>query len=534
MPRRATACGSCCGAEIVRPGRARTVGSGRGTPVGSRHATIRRRRFVGAAAVIGAAALAAVAIALIASGGKPAPPPLPLPGIGRSAKPGDPFAYVADRQSDFVARAVAGSEHVLFVKSPGGVLATAARVAAWRRMIDQAVSGTAIDPSLLEALVFVESAGRQDVIAGGDPANAAGLTQILGQTGQSLLGMHIDLPRSRRLTAQIDDASGRGQNARAARLERARAKVDDRFNPRRELAATVRYLRIAERHFGRWDLAFESYHMGIGNLETVLGRYDGGRAVPYVQLYFDSAPDHNAAAYRLLAGFGDDSSLYYWRLLGAQRIMRLYRDDRAALERLIALQIATDSNAYVLHPPASAGAFADPDALDRAYAARTILPLPSNAEHLGLRYDRGIGGLAHQLGATPALYHGLRPAALDLLVALAARVRELSGAATSAGPTSGVRASAGPTSGVRASTLTVTSAVSDLRYQKLLGVTDLPAAGGWSFTVARRYARRAQAAAFQAMLDRLQALDLIAWERFPSEIEITVASDASHALVHGP
>ena len=29
-------------------------------------------------------------------------------------------------------------------------------------------------------------------------------------------------------------------------------------------------------------------------------------------------------------------------------------------------------------------------------------------------------------------------------------------------------------------------------------------------------------------------LNLTAWERFPSEIEVTVASDASHALVHGP
>jgi hypothetical protein len=36
------------------------------------------------------------------------------------------------------------------------------------------------------------------------------------------------------------------------------------------------------------------------------------------------------------------------------------------------------------------------------------------------------------------------------------------------------------------------------------------------------------------MLDRLQALDVIAWQRFPSEIEITVASDASQVLVHGP
>ena len=98
-----------------------------------------------------------------------------------------------DRESDFVARAVAGSEHVLFVKSPGGALATAARVAAFRPLIDQAVAGTNIDPSILEALVFVESAGRPDVIAGLDPADASGLTQILAQTGQSLLGMHINL-----------------------------------------------------------------------------------------------------------------------------------------------------------------------------------------------------------------------------------------------------------------------------------------------------------------------------------------------------
>ena len=84
------------------------------------------------------------------------------------------------------------------------------------------------------------------------------------------------------------------------------------------------------------------------------------------------------------------------------------------------------------------------------------------------------------------------------------------------------------------STLIVTSAVSDKRYQELLGVSDPAAAAGWSFTIARSYASPAQADAFQAMLDRLQALNLIAWQRFPSEIEITVASDASQALVHGP
>ena len=470
----------------------------------------RRLAIAGGALVL----IVGVLIVFVSAGSSAPPPPLPLPGIGQPAKPGDPFAYASSRESDFVSRATAGEANALYVKSPGGALATAARVAAWRPLIDQALAGTGIDPNLLEALVFVESAGDPNAIAGGDPINASGLTQILAETGQSLLGMHINLARSRRLTGQIDTAAAQGQNGRVARLERQRAGVDERFDPRQELAATVRYLKIAESHFGRWDLAFESYHMGIGNLQTVLDDYDGGAPVPYVQLYFDTAPDHHTSAFDLLASFGDDSSLYYWRLLGAELLMRLYRTDRAALDRLVFLQTDAGSDAYVLHPPGAVGAFADPDALDRAYAARTIRPLPSNAARLGLSYDAGIGSMARQLHFPPALYRGLRTPALDLLIELAARVRTLSHDPTS--------------------TLTVTSAVSDQRYQQLLGFSDPPAAAGWSFTIARRYVNKAQAEAFQAMLDRLQALNLIAWQRFPSVIEVTVASDASQALVHGP
>ena len=479
--------------------------------VRSRRAAVRRRRLVAGAALVAAVALV---IALATSSGPAPPPPLPLPGIGQPAKPGDPFAYVSSREADFAARATAGSSHVLYAKSPGGVMATAARVLAFRSAIDQATAGSGLDPSMVEALVFVESAGRPDAIAGADPVNASGLTQILAETGSSLLGMHIDLGRSRQLTGRIDEAAARGQTGLLHRLEQARAKIDERFDPAKALAATVRYLHIAVRYLGREDLAFESYHMGIGNLKRVLDLYDAGHAVPYPQLYFDTAPDHNPDAYALISSFGDDSSLYYWRLLGAQQIMRLYRTDRSTLSRLIALQTAVDSNAQVLHPPDAVRPFATPDALDRAYANRTVLPLPSDPARLGLRYDPGIGSLAAKLHFTPALYRGLRPDALDLLIALAARVRTLSHDPRSM--------------------LTVTSAATDERYQQALGISDPPAAAGWSFTIARRYANRAQADAFQAMLDRLQALDLIAWQRFPSEIEVTVASGASQALVQGP
>jgi hypothetical protein len=469
-------------------------------------------------AVAGSVVVLAIAVLyslLHASG----PPPLPLPGLGRPAPPGDPFAYQASRQADFETRARAGEQQVIFQKSPGGVLATAARVAAYRPLIDAATKGTAIDPRVLEGIVFLESAGDPNALAGADAADAAGLTQILAQTGSSLLGMHIDLARSRRLTNQIATAYTLGETGRVARLQRQRALIDARFDPARALAATVRYLEIARRDFGGSDLeanglAVVSYHMGIGNLQSVLHDYNGGQAVPYAQLFFDTGPDRHPGAFALLQGFGDDSSLYYWRVLAAEKIMSLYRSDRSALVRLNALETSGFDDGEVLHPPGQTGVFATPDDLASAYAARQVLPLPSDPAKLGLEYGPALGSLAHRLGQSPALYRGLRPAALDLLIELAARVRALSGTKAP---------------------LTVAQAVTDGSYEHLLGGSSgySLASSGYRFEIERSYANGAQATAFQAMLDRLQALNLIAWTREPTTIDVTVASDAGRAIVNG-
>jgi len=181
--------------------------------------------------------------------------------------------------------------------------------------------------------------------------------------------------------------------------------------------------------------------------------------------------------------------------------------------RLSSLQTAGDSTEQVLHPPDRTPSFADPAALSRAYDRRQILPLPANARGLGLSYDRSIGSGARELGAPAALYRGLRPAAVDLLVELGVRVRTLAGTAAP---------------------LLVASAVSDRRYQQKLGIDDPQASTGYSFQIERRYVSRRQAAAFQAMLDRLQSLNLIAWSRGLGTIKVTVASDASKVIVDGP
>jgi soluble lytic murein transglycosylase-like protein len=299
-----------------------------------------RRR---AALLLVLAALAAAAYLLLRGDDAPSYSPLDLKN--------DPWAYSPDREADFEKRAAAGHSHVVYVKSPGGIVATAQRVERWRPQVERAAGVAGVDPDLIEGMVLLESAGREDARASDDLAGAAGLTQILAETATSLLGLKVDVARSERLTRRLGRARGPRQ---AARIRAERARVDERFDPDRALAGTGRYLKQAKDKFGREDLAVVSYHMGMGNLEQLLGAY-GDDGSSYAQLYFDASPDSHPRAYRLLAGLGDDSKTYLWRVLASSEVMRLYRDDRAELERLAELQSAAPSGERVLHPSEEAG-----------------------------------------------------------------------------------------------------------------------------------------------------------------------------------
>jgi hypothetical protein len=261
-----------------------------------------------------------------------------------------PFSWAPNRAAAYTARAAAGAAHVLYTQSPGGAQETAGRVAQWRPQIERAAKAAGVSADRLEGLVFLESAGRADAVVPSGVSGAAGLTQIVAETGTDLLGMHIDLKRSESYTRRIARAEDAGQVRRFKALEKARARVDDRFDPAKALAATARYLTLAKQRFGREDLAFVSYHMGIGNLQNVLADYGQGN-VPYVQVYFDSTPQRNPETFARLSGFGDDSSNYLWKIGAAEQIMALYRHDPKKLARLEQLQEGSDSAELVLHPP---------------------------------------------------------------------------------------------------------------------------------------------------------------------------------------
>jgi hypothetical protein len=362
------------------------------------------------------------------------------------------------------------------------VFATADRVARWRPLVARAARGAGIAPALLEAVVYVESSGRADITNG----SAVGLTQLHPASARQL-GLHVDTRHANKLTRWI----ARTWNPKHERqLRRWRARYDERFAPLKELRASARYLAQAKQALGRDDLAIEAYHLGIPALR--------GATVPYAELYFRTA--------RV-----DD---YGFKVLAAQRIMRMYRGNASALRFEERQQARKNSAEEYLHPLARTHRFATPGAILRAEQHRVLRMIPVDASKTHVVPH--VGGEARKLGRSKRLYRALRPAALDVLLYIGAEVHSLSHARKP---------------------LILTSAVRDLRYQRVLLHVNANAARsyslhttGYAFDIARSYANNRQGRAFQRVLDRLVAANAIAYIRESGAIHIAVAGDASKKL----
>jgi soluble lytic murein transglycosylase-like protein len=402
--------------------------------------------------------------------------------------------------------AALGFERSFFTASPGGVLETAARVAQWRPLVVRAARRSGLGPRVLEGMVLVESSG----LAAATNGSRAGLTQLDPAVARHL-GLRVNRRKTARLRKQIAHTF---RVVHARQLRRWRSRYDQRFAPARELRATVRFLVHARRVLGRDDLAVAAYHVGVGNVRRAAAMAGKVETAPsYAQLYFGSSPGQRAAIWHLLGAAGDSGRDYYWKVVAAEHVMRLYR--YGALAYTARLQARKNSAEEVLHPRAHTSRFRTPDAIARAWRHHVLRAIPRDVARTHIAISRALGQEAGALGRSRRLYRGLRPAALDVLLYIGRHVHELSG-------------------GRR---LLLTSAVRDNRYQRVLMRVNANAARtysmhttGYAFDIARSYSSRRQAAAFQFVLDRLTAANAIAYIREAAAIHIAVATDAAAKL----
>jgi hypothetical protein len=317
----------------------------------------------------------------------------------------------------------------LFVASPGGVVASAARVVQWHRLAVRATRGTPISPNLLEAMIFVESSGRSRAVGLG---GRRGLTQVSTR----------------------------------------------RLRPLAQLRLTVRRLERARRALGRIDLAVASYHLGLRRLT---------RARSYASLYFR-------------AGLGGPYADYYWKVLAAERVLGLYRHDRRALLYEQRLQLKKNSAEEVLHPRPVTFRFRTRAAIARALRRGVLVPVPRDWRRTHIRIGRDLGELAPR---HRRLYASLRPQALAVLLYIGRHVRR---------------------------PVVLTSAVRDLGYQRRLTRVNPVATRAYSLHTTGYAFDLRRTRSVVAVLDRLQAVNAIAYIREFAAWHIAVASDAPRKL----
>ena len=186
--------------------------------------------------------------------------------------------------------------------------------------------------------------GGADARASDDLRSAAGLTQILAETGQNLLGLHIDVKASERLTRgilrghRVPGARGRPPARRRALRPGQGDRGDGALPGLRQGQARPRRPRRRLLPHGRGQPAAGAH-----------GLREGRRPLRAAVLRLEpAAPRRRRGA--SWPSLGDDSSTYLWRVLAAREIMRQYRADPEALQREAVLQSHKASAEEVLHP----------------------------------------------------------------------------------------------------------------------------------------------------------------------------------------
>ena len=257
-------------------------------------------------------------------------------------------------------------------------------------------------------------------MAGPDPRAAAGLTQILARHRDTCSwACTSTCAASSRITRGI---ARRQREAQAARVAALLQRPPARRRPLRPEQGARRHRPLPARSRSgtspREDLAFESYHMGIGNLQHVISRLRRRRRRrPTPSSTSTARPTRHAAAYAKLVSLR--------RRLGQLlvRDARAAQGDHAPGARRPGRSSApgrrcrrTKNSAEDGAAPARAddGVRQPPPTSGAPGTATSLVPLAADAARArAAAWTRSMGELARQAGTKPGgLYRGLRPEAL--------------------------------------------------------------------------------------------------------------------------
>lgn len=212
-----------------------------------------------------------------------------------------------------------------------------------QRLFRDAERKSGFPASVLQAMAYLESWG---VANAESPAGPRGILQMSEATGKRM-GLRI-VYATRHRTIKTQTAVRNKNGKLVYRTERHKETYtvlvrDDRLKPEKAIPAAAMYLAGMERRYGGRDWAIWAYHCGEGCVADFRAMAKGAKGLDdppasVAKVFFGCSPVWNRDLCEAIRAQMDrDYSPTYWfRVMRAEQLLNMYRDDPAEFRGLAA------------------------------------------------------------------------------------------------------------------------------------------------------------------------------------------------------
>lgn len=235
------------------------------------------------------------------------------------------------------------SETFAIMREPDA-LAGAVRISSPRlqKLFNAAAAKSGFPASTLAAISYLESFGDAKAAS---PAGPKGIMQFSEGTARSA---GLKIVRATRYHTATSVQKVRNKRGKLV-SKKVRTKIpytvtlrDERFSPERAIPAAADYLARLTNKFGRQDWAIFAYHCGEGCVSEIQPMAE--KAVKYNEpvsvaaMFFAASPAHHRELYEALQFHmqRDYSPTYWFRVMRAEQLLKLYQHDPAEFKSLVA------------------------------------------------------------------------------------------------------------------------------------------------------------------------------------------------------
>jgi hypothetical protein len=212
-----------------------------------------------------------------------------------------------------------------------------------QRIFAKASGESGLPASLIAAVAYLESWGEADAQSWAGPK---GIMQFAEATARARGLRIIRQTKYRVSTERVQVRPKKGKKAGKPVWRTVKRRIpytvlvrDERLLPEKAVPAAANYLAYMSRKFGGIDWSVFAYHCGEGcvtDVQNQLRGRVGGDKLSVPRLFFSGSPAHNRELYETIRYHmtRDFSPTYYFRVMRAQQLLAMHKEDPEAFRKL--------------------------------------------------------------------------------------------------------------------------------------------------------------------------------------------------------